>query len=71
MSIHWSNQELYGTRNNKKKKTLDSSVLNSELFTMLNTANDVNAAAKNGQYNLKEAKQMLSYRKHDAGMLIA
>ncbi|XP_072373938.1 transcription factor Maf [Scyliorhinus torazame] len=40
-------------------------------FFMLNTANDVNAAAKNGQYNLKEAKQMLSYRKHDAGMLIA
>ncbi|XP_038662181.1 transcription factor Maf isoform X1 [Scyliorhinus canicula] len=30
-------------------------------FFMLNTANDVNAAAKNGQYNLKEAKQMLSY----------
>ncbi|XP_067905192.1 transcription factor Maf isoform X2 [Heterodontus francisci] len=40
-------------------------------FFMLNTANDVNAAAKNGQYHLKEAKQMLSYRKHDAGMLIA
>ncbi|XP_048462042.1 transcription factor Maf isoform X2 [Rhincodon typus] len=40
-------------------------------FFMLNTANDVNAAAKNGQYNLKEGKQMLSYRKHDAGMLIA
>ncbi|XP_069758200.1 transcription factor Maf-like [Narcine bancroftii] len=40
-------------------------------FFMLNTVNDINAAAKNGQYNLKEAKQMLSYRKHDAGMLIA